>query len=112
MSKLTVENFWQIWSESAVSAPAVFYRLYHNDDGSPVCYTMEDLPGNYVEVDINTYLIGSHNVRVVDQKLVHLPTVGMVTKLRPNLLAGTACDPHDICVVVDENVSHVKWSLQ
>ena len=112
MSKLTAESFWKIWSQSAVSAPAVFYRLYYNADGSPVCYTMEDLPGNYVEVDINTYLVGSHNVRVVDQKLVHLPSVGMVTKLRPNLLTGTACDPHDICVVVDENVSHVRWSLQ
>jgi hypothetical protein len=112
MSKLTAENFWKIWSESAVSAPAAFYRLYYNDDGSPVCYTMEDLPGNYVEVDTNTYLVGSHNVRVVDQKLIHLPTVGLVTKLRPNASTGTACDPHNICVVVDENTSHVKWSLQ
>ena len=112
MSKLTAENFWKIWSESTVPAPAIFYRLYYNDDGSPVCYTMEDLPGNYIEVDINTYLVGSHNVRVVDQKLIHLPTVGLVTKLRPDSSTGTACDPQDVCVVVDENTSHVKWSLQ
>jgi hypothetical protein len=112
MSKLTAENFWKIWSESAVSAPEVFYRLYYNDDGSPVCYTMEDLPGNYIDVDMSTYLVGSYNVRVIDQKLVHLPTTELVTKLRPNPLSGTACDPQDICVVVDENMSHVKWSLQ
>ena len=112
MSKLTAENFWKIWSESAVPAPEVFYRLYYNDNGSPVCYSMEDLPGNYVDVDINTYLVGSYIIRVVDQKLVHLPTVGAVTKLRPNASTGTACDPQDVCVVVDENTSHVKWSLQ
>jgi len=112
MSKLTAENFWKIWSESAVPTPEVFYRLYYNDNGSPVCYSMEDLPGNYVDVDINTYLVGSYNIRVVDQKLIHLPTVGAVTKLRPNASTGTACDPQDVCVVVDENTSHVKWSLQ
>jgi hypothetical protein len=112
MSKLTAEIFWKIWSESTVSAPAVFYRLYYNDDGSPVCYTMEELPGNYIDVDINTYLVGSHNVRVVDQKLIHLPTAGLVTKLRSNASTGIACDPQDVCVVVDENMSHVKWSLQ
>ena len=112
MNKLTAENFWKIWSESAVPAPAVFYRLYHNNDGSPVCYTMEDLPGNYIEVDMNTYLVGSYNVRVVDQKLVHLPTAALVKKLRPNSATGTACDPQNVCVVVDENVLHVKWSLQ
>jgi hypothetical protein len=112
MSELTAETFCKIWSESAATASAVFYRLYHNADGSPVCYTMEDLPGNYVDVDMNTYLIGSYNVRVIDQKIVHLPTAGLVTKLRPNSSTGTACDPKDICVVVNENTSHVKWSLQ
>jgi hypothetical protein len=112
MNKLTAENFWKIWSESAVPAPAVFYRLYYNDDGSPICYTMEDLPGTYIEVDMEEYLVGSHNVRVVDKKLIHLPATALVTKLRPNLSTGTACDPQDVCVVVDENTSHVKWSLQ
>lgn len=112
MNNLTAETFWKIWSESVAQPPVVFYRLYYNEDGSPVCYTMEDLPGNYIDVDKDTYLVGSHNVRVINQKIVHLPTAGPVTKLRPTLSTGTACDPRDICVVVGENQPHVKWSLQ
>ena len=112
MNKITAEDFWKVWSQPVAEVPPVFYRLYYNNDGSPVCYTMEDLPGNYVDVDIDTYLVGSYNVRVVNQKLVHLPTTALVTKLRPNSTTGTACDPQDVCVVVDENIPHTKWSLQ
>ena len=110
MNKITAEDFWSVWTEPVAPVPSVFYRLYHNNDGSPVGYTMEDLPGNYIEVDKDTYLIGSFNVKVVNQKLVYLSTVKNISKLKPNN-TGTACDPQDICVVVTENVPHVKWSL-
>ena len=112
MNKIAAEDFWKVFLESAPEPAPVFFRLYYNTDGSPVCYSMEDLPGNYIEVDRETYLTGSHNVRVVDQKIVQLSTVGASKKLRPNSVTGTACDPRDICVVVEENHPHVKWSLQ
>jgi hypothetical protein len=113
MSKQTTDNFWQAFNtwDTELSCP-VFYRLYYNDDGSPKTYTMEDLPGNYIEVDRDTYVVGSYNVRVIDQKLVHLAPQNLITKLQPNAVAGTACDPQDVCVVVSDSMPHTKWSLQ
>lgn len=88
----------------------VSYRLYYDGHGKPVVYSMEDLPGDYIEVDAETYAISSFWMRVVDQKLIPvLPTV-TVQKLQPSD-NGTACDPRDVCVVVTEQQSHIKWSL-
>lgn len=112
MNKIAAEDFWKIFLEPAPEPAPVFFRLYYNTDGSPVCYTMEDLPGNYIEVDRDTYLTGSHNVRVVDQKIVHIPVISSGKKLKPNSMIGTPCDLQDICVVVSETQPHVKWSWQ
>lgn len=112
MNKIAAEDFWKVFLEPAPPLPTIFYRLYYRDDGSPVCYSMEDLPGNFIEVDKDTYQTASYNVRVVDKKLVHLPTQGVITKLRPNAESGTPCDPQDVCVVVSKDRPHIKWSLQ
>jgi hypothetical protein len=112
MTNATTENFWKAWQESTVSTPvSVFYRLYYNEQGCPVCYTMEDLPGSYIEVDKDTYLTGSYNVKVVNQKLVPL-TNTYLAKLKPNSTTGTACHVRDVCVVVDQTGSHTKWNFQ
>ena len=112
MNKIAAEDFWKVFLEPVEPPPAIFYRLYHRDDGTPVCYSMEDLPGNFIEVDKDTYQTASYNVRVGDKKLVHLPTQGLMTKLKPSTSTGTPCNPQDVCVVVNENQPHIKWSLQ
>ena len=112
MNKQTTDNFWKAWSDlQPTTVQLVEYRLYYTTDGKPICYTMEDLPGNYIEVDMETYLVGSYHVRVVDQKLVNIPAMSRVTKLKPSNTFGVPCDPRDICVVVDESSKHTKWSL-
>jgi hypothetical protein len=108
----TTENFLKVmatfqWPESK----PVFYRLYYNDDGSPKCYTMEDLPGKYVEVDRETYVNHSWNVRVEDGKLCIVPVTRKVNKLRPSSAVGVYCHPDDVCVVTDQNQEHIKWNM-
>jgi hypothetical protein len=71
---------------------------------------MEDLPGEYIEVNAETYAIASFNVRVVEQKLIHIRPRISVQKLQPHTDTGTACDPRDVCVIVSEQHSHTKWS--
>ncbi len=88
----------------------VFYRLYYNDQGYPICYTMEDLPGDYIEIDQATYALSPPNVRVVNQKIQVLSQVATISKLTPSE-QGTACDPRDVCVVVDTALAHQKWSM-
>jgi hypothetical protein len=89
----------------------VSYRLYYDDHGNPVVYSMEDLAGNYIEIDPQTYAVASFRVRVVDQKLIHVQPKIQVKKLRPNTETGTACSTSDVCVIVAEQQQHIKWSL-
>jgi len=110
MSDMTEEEFWSILRDVTEPKP-VFYRLYHNDDGSPIIYSMEVLPGNYIEVDPSTYALAPFNVKVIDGKLTYINPVITVKKLQPNNWTGTACDPRDICVVVDTDQTHTKWTM-
>jgi len=106
---MTEEEFWSILQAIPDPNP-VFYRLYYNDDGSPIIYSMEHLPGNYIEVDQSTYVLTPFNVRVINDKLVYIKPVVTVKKLQPSI-DGTACDPQDVCIVVNADRPHVKWNL-
>ena len=105
------EEFWKILQSMPNPTP-LFYKLYYNDDGSPIIYSMEELPGNYIEVDQETYVLAPFNVRVVDDKLVYIKPVITIKKLQPTGPNGTACDPRDVCVVVDPTQPYTKWGLK
>jgi hypothetical protein len=107
---MTEEEFWAIL-HSVPDPNPIFYRLYYHDNGSPIIYSMEHLPGNYIEVDQPTYVLAPFNVRVTDGKLVYIKPVITVKKLQPTDLNGTACDPRNVCVVVDTNSPHIKWTI-
>jgi len=108
----TTENFLQVMASFKWPDPvAVSYRLYYNDNGTPKCYTMEDLPGKYIEIDRETYILHRWNVQVVDEKLIIIEPVQTVQKLQANTDTGTPCYPADVCVVVDSALPHTKWKL-
>jgi hypothetical protein len=109
MSELTEQKFWSILQATTECKP-VFYRLYYNDDGTPIIYSMEELSGNYIEVDQQTYVLTPFNVRVVDGKLVYIKPVVTVKKLQPGD-QGTPCDPSDVCIVVNEDQPNQKWTI-
>jgi len=108
MSEMTPDEFWSILYAMPEAKP-IFYRLYYNDDGSPIIYSMEELPGNYIEVDQKTYVLAPFNVKVINNKLVHIKPIRTITKLQPST-AGTACSPYDVCIVVDNSLPHTKWN--
>ena len=108
----TTANFWHAWTNTVCSEPQpVSFRLYYQEDGSPVLYTMEDLPGDYIEVDPETYAAASFRVRVVDQRLIHIRPGTQIKKLQPATDTGTSCSPYDVCIVVPEQQPHVKWKI-
>lgn len=107
----TTENFWKAWSEPVPEPAPVFSRLYYDEQGNPLCYSMEDLPGNYIDIDAETYARSSSRVRVIDGKLIHVVPKKPTSKLVPSK-TGTPCAPQDISVVVSEDQSHTKWSLK
>lgn len=109
----TTDNFLEFWQNYQwPDLRPITYRLYHDDQGRPLFYTMEDLPGQYIEVDQETYIYGSFEVRVVDGRLMVLPSKRTVRKLCPETPNGTPCDLRDVCVVVDTSRSHRKWGME
>ena len=113
MSQETTDNFWEVFGNLQPLEPAtIFYRLYHDQQGCPVCYSMEDLPGLYIEIDQKTFTESSYKVKVKDGKLIKLASVNPIIKLIPNTISGTCCDIRNVAVVVDRLQTHKKWSLK
>lgn len=86
----------------------VFYRLYHDDQGVPLFYSMEDVPGTYIEIDQETFARASFNVRVRNGKPVQV-TWRTTTRLDYSE-TGTPCHPQDVAIVVNPEQSHQCWS--
>jgi len=108
---LTEEEFFSIW-QNQVSAPSVKpeYRLYHDENGFPLFFSMEQLPGNYIVVDQATYLTSPKHIRVVNGKIVVYQTT-FAKKLVPGS-TGVTCAVEDVCVIVDTDQPHIKWHLK
>ena len=77
----------------------VFYRLYHDDAGHLLFYSMQDEPGDWVEIDQDLYSRSPHRVRVIAGQ-VHELEWRQSVKLRPGQI-GTPCHPEDVTIVYD-----------
>mgnify|MGYP003347116734 FL=1 len=94
---ITLEQAAAMFAAAPEPLP-VFWRLYYDDQGRPITYSMEELPGNYIEIDADTYHRGPLNVRVVDGQLRYIQHTWS-QKLVPSD-TGTPCDPRDVAIVV------------
>lgn len=111
MTSESTNNFWQVWQTFQWPEPKpVFFRLYYNeDDGSFVCYSMEELPYAFVEVDREIYLAADKNVKVVNGQAVFKKPCQTIACLQPAEF-GTPCDPRDVCVISTVERPHQKWT--
>lgn len=107
---MTPDEFFKIWQTVDTPVP-IFYRLYYNDQGLPLFYSMEDKPGNYIDIDQATFNRASSQVRIVNGQLVSTAVHKISRKLIPST-QGVACDPRDVCVVVDPAQTHTKWTIK
>ena len=79
----------------------VEFRLYH-DNGKFLCYSCEELPGDYIVIDKDTYALGNPYVEVIDNKIVPLIQKTGLYKL-VKTKKGTRCTIEDILIVVDKS---------
>lgn len=104
-------NEQEFWAALApIEIKPILYRLYYNDQGNPLFYSQEDLPGNYVDVSREVYVNPPTHLRVVNNKIVVLDTLS-VKRLYPTK-TGTPCHPADVSVVVKKTESNITWSLR
>lgn len=87
----------------------VFWRLYYDEQGAPITYSMEDQPGTYIDVDPETFARAPYNVRVKNGRLIELSKA--VQKLMPSD-SGTPCHPDNVAIVVPETEPHQRWELK
>jgi hypothetical protein len=102
---MTSEEFWNIL-HAVPNNELVFYRLYHNELGVPLFYSMTDQPGTYIEIDQATYTRAPSNVRVKNGQLVDV-TWQTAQKLTP-ADSGTLCHAQDVAVVVSSKGQYWK----
>jgi hypothetical protein len=103
---MTEQEFWDILFDVPDPKP-VFFRLYYNNAGVPLFYSMEDVPGTYIEIDADTYARSSMRVRVLDGKIVQI-FCAPVYKLIPEH-TGTRCNPKDVSVISSKE-NDIKWT--
>lgn len=102
------EEFWAILHAMPEPQP-VSWRLYYNTAGEPINYSMEELPGTYIEVDAETYARAPMNVRVQAGRLIELKSA--VRKLAP-AESGTPCYPSNVAIVVPKTEPHQRWIMK
>lgn len=105
---MTEQEFWDILLNNIPEPVPIQYRLYYRDDGSPLIYTMEDLPGQWIEIDRESYVIADPWVRVVDGKIKKINRLSVEKLVRGE--HGTSCHPNNVAVI-DPN-SQTMWSKQ
>ena len=104
---MTPEELTKLF-QAVPDPPPPFYRLYHDAVGFPLFYSMEDVPGTYIEITPEEYHCNNSNVRVRDGRLVAV-TWATTTKLVPGN-SGSYCHPDNVAVIVAEDQPHIRWS--
>jgi hypothetical protein len=105
---MNAEEFWAILHAMPEPQP-VFWRLYYNQAGEPITYSMEHMSGTYIDVDPETYSRAPFNVRIENGQLIELKSA--VRRLAP-AESGTPCYPSNVAIVVPETELHQRWIMK
>jgi len=89
------------------------FRLYYRDDGSIITYSCEELEGNYIVIDAETFAIGRQDIKVVDGKIEVIVPTFIVNKLVESN-DGVECAAEDISILVsnDHEGESTKWTMK
>lgn len=100
------QEFWQ--ALQPIPASTTVYKLYYDEQGRPIKYSVDNEPGNYIEVSVEDYLRSNFQVRIREGQIVYLkqPAIPRLVKSQQ----GTATHPSDITIIQTDSTT--RWSLQ
>ena len=107
LATVTEQEFFDIWLNVDSPRP-VTYRLYHDEHGRLLFYSMEDRPGLWVEIDQTMFSRSPSRVRVIN-KQVHELAWRQSVKLRPGQ-TGIPCYSGDVTIVHDSPDAR-RWAI-
>ena len=105
-----MDSFWQAVTEFAHIENVVEHRLYYNDQGLPLYYSCEQLPGNYITVSAEVYAQGRYDCCIVNGTIKY-PAVVKYAKLIPST-KGTACYAKDVSIISPTDTDAQYWKLK
>jgi hypothetical protein len=109
-----MDAFWQAVAHHDWTKPEIplEFRVYHDDEGNIICYSMEDIPGNYIVTDQHTFNQFRTDLKVLDGKLIKI-THSASWKLVPSDCGDYACDASDITLIVPQDHTNKKyWKVE
>lgn len=105
----TDEDVIIIWEAPKIVPPE--FRLYYDDAGKVVCYTCENLEGNYIVIDATTYAQARPDIRIIDGKISTVSNHCIVSKLMPHAIQGMTCEEEDVSIISMASEGIKKWKL-
>jgi hypothetical protein len=105
---MTEDEFWA--ALVPVKPVNILYRIYYNEQGDPLFFSQEDLPGLYLDISHELYINPPKHFKIINNSIVLLDTA-VVKKLYPTK-SGTPCHPQDVSVIVKDTEPNIKWSLR
>jgi hypothetical protein len=110
MQKQNEEGYIVLFEAPEIKTPE--FRLYYDDKGKVICYTCEELAGNFIIVDAITFAQARPDVRVVDGRITTVTSNAVVSKLMPSDF-GQQCTKQDISIVVSKEFTSetTNWKM-
>jgi hypothetical protein len=109
-----MDAFWQAVAEHDWQQPnhILEFRLYYNEHGEVLCYSMEDLPGNYISIDRQTFDQARVDILVKHGKIIKISNP-ISWKLAPANEENYACHAQDVTVIVPvEHEQRKFWKVK
>lgn len=107
-------NFWQgleEFNQQKTKSTEIEFRLYYDEDGHPLFYTTENVNGNYIKVDQDTYNLGDYqNIKIVNGQILQRSPIDS-NKLILSESEGTCCHKNDITLIDDTKIGQY-WKIK
>jgi hypothetical protein len=89
------------------------YRLYYNDDGIPLFYSMEELEGKFIFVELPVFESSRYDIKIVDGKIRSLnDTVSKYHLVSVKTKTTVMCDQDDISILNIKKKSYKLWDYK